>query len=125
MKKSILVDLNIITEYLKSGKGILPIAYEKYELNISAVTNTELLASKTFNDQTVQNDVLDFVKKYFTVIEVDQEISVMAGKLVRDYGITIAHAIVGATAIVSGFDVLSKDVDGFSNIVGITLIDID
>src|SRR5258708_13877481 len=97
MKTTILVDTGIIVQYLKTGKGILPTAYEKYKMVISAATYAELLASKTFQDENLEKEVLDFVDKYFTIRDVSKKIAHEAARIMRVNEISFAAACVAAT----------------------------
>ena len=108
MKDQILVDTNVIVQYLKSGKGLLPTVYEKYEMLISAVTLTELLASKTFEDASLQKEVIEFVDKYFTIKEINREIASKAAELIRVYGVNLATSYIAATSIVNNMPLLSE-----------------
>lgn len=125
MKNAILVDLDIITEYLRTGKGILPVAYDKYDMKITTVTYTELLASKTFEDQNLEKEVQDFVKKYFTVINIDENTSIRAASLLRQYDIPLAQAIIAATSIEHSLDMLTGNKKEYEKIAGVTLLELD
>src|SRR5688500_667370 len=93
MKDSILVDLGIIVEYLKTGKGVLPVAYEKYSMKITSVTYAELLASETFKDVNLEKEVKDFVKKYFEVMDVTEAAGMESAKVLRNNDVTLATAV--------------------------------
>lgn len=122
MKEVILVDTGIIVQYLKTGKGVLPVAYEKYEMNISAATYTELLASKTFQDGNLEKEVLEFCEKYFSIKEVNEEISLKAADIIRKYQVNLAVAMIAATALVNGVKILSDDEKTFKDIEGIEML---
>jgi len=124
MKTVILVDTDIIVQYLKTGKGVLPSAYEKYTMQISAATYSELLASKTFNDTNLEKEVLEFVDKYFTVKEVNKRISHEAAKLIREYELNLASAYVAATALTEGVQLLTEDKKTFGKVPGMQFIDL-
>jgi predicted nucleic acid-binding protein len=119
MKKQILVDTSVIVQYLKSGKGKLPEVYEKYEMLVSTVTLTELLASKTFSDTNLLNEVLEFVDKYFTVKEANREIASRAAEIIRDYEASLATAYISATAIENELPLLTENEKEYSNIKNI------
>jgi len=123
MKKTILVDIGIITEYLKTGKGVLPNAYERYKMQIASTTYTELLASTTFSDESLETEVRDFIKKYFEVLNVTEEIAIEAAKYVRNNDLALASAIVVAAAMLGGLELLSADKDAFSKVEGIKMLD--
>lgn len=123
MKTTIIVDTDVITEYLKTGKGVLPVAYEKFSMVISVVTLAELMASKTFSDSSLASEVKEFVDKYFVVKEIDRKIAEKAAEIIRENEVTMAAALVAATAIVFSHKVLTNNQDEYSEIAGIEFAD--
>ncbi len=124
MKKTILVDIGIIAEYLKTGKGILPTAYEKFKMSIASSTYVELLASVTFKDAVLEKEVMDFVKKYFSVVNIDEKVALEAAKIVREKNVNLASALVAATAKVNSYDLLTKNKKTFGVIDGVNLLEL-
>lgn len=124
MKDTIVVDIGIIIQYLKSGQGLLPIAYDKYKMSISASTFTELLASKTFEDQTLEKEVLDFVDKYFSVENIDKKVANEATKLIRKHNLTLGSAFVAALSISQSLPLLTDNKDLFKSVEGLELLDL-
>lgn len=124
MKETIIVDTSVIVQYLKTGKGVLPVAYEKYNMVISVATYTELLASKTFEDANLEKEVKDFVDKYFNVVEVNKTLADEAAKLIRASEVSLAISYVAATAIQKGYSILSEDKRSFSGINGLNFVEI-
>ncbi len=122
MKTIIVVDTDIIVQYLRTGKGVLPAAYEKYSMIISASTFTELLSSTTFKDSALEKEVLDFVEKYFTIKEVNKEIAHQAAKLVRETGLTLATAFTAATAMSESAPILTEDKNTFTKVPNISFV---
>jgi len=122
MKTSILVDTDIIIQYLKTGKGVLPTAYEKYTMFISAATYTELLSSKTFNDNNLEKEVLEFVDKYFNVKEISKDIAHHAAKLVREHELNLTVSYIASTALTQEMELLTEDLKTFNKIPGIKFI---
>jgi predicted nucleic acid-binding protein len=124
MKEKILVDTDIIVQYLKTGKGVLPTAYEKYEMVISAVSYTELLASKTFEDESLRKEVLEFCEKYFTIKEINSAIALRAAQVLRESEVNLATSFIAATALEEGMKLLSEENKNFKNIKGIEMMQI-
>jgi predicted nucleic acid-binding protein len=122
MKDSILVNIDVIIEYLKSGKGLLPMAYEKYSMKITATTFAELLASKTFKDDSLESEVMDFLKKYFEVLDVDQDLALEASKVMREYELNFAQSIVAAAAKSKGMDLLTSETKTFEKVEGVKIL---
>lgn len=123
MKTTVIVDTDVIIEYLKTGKGILPTIYEKFNMIVAPSTFTELLASKTFTDETLKQEVVDFLDKYFTVQPIDKAIAVEASKLVRDNELTLGTAYVGAMALRTGAKLVTNDRRSFERISGIDFLE--
>jgi predicted nucleic acid-binding protein len=118
MKEKIVVDTSIIIEYLKTGKGALPKAHEKYEMYMSSAIYIELLASSTFLDKELKKEVEEFINKYFVIDIPDIEIIQKSAEIIRGYGTTLAVAITAATCIIRGYKLLtqSEDFDPISEI---------
>jgi len=111
MKEKILVDTSIIIEYLKTGKGSLPKAYEKYEMYISSTVYIEILASSTFMDKELKKEVEEFITKYFIIDMPDIEIIKKTAEIIRNYGTTLAVGITAATCIVREYKLLTESED--------------
>ena len=122
MKSTVVVDTGIIVEYLKTGKGSLPSVYEKYNMIISVATFVEILASKTFEDESLKKEVLSFIDKYFKVRETSQKMGSKAAELIREKGISLAEALTAATALDGAYPVLTDDEKTFGDIPGIELM---
>lgn len=126
MKKTILVDLGIITEYLKTGKGVLPTAYEKYSMEITSATYAELLASVTFKDEGLEKEVLEFIDKYFEVIPVTKEHGMGAAKMLRENSkLNFATALLGAVAKVDDHELLTHRPEVFDGMDGVKVLEMD
>ncbi|RMD76940.1 hypothetical protein D6810_02505 [Candidatus Dojkabacteria bacterium] len=106
MKDVVYVDTSIIIEFLNTGEGLLPIAYERYQMWIPATSLIDIFASKTFKDEKLEKDVIQFFKKYFSVTDVDREKSLVASKIVRDFKVTFSKACLWASAITEDIELL-------------------
>lgn len=124
MKSTVVVDTGIIIEYLKTGKGALPSVYEKYNMVISASVYTEILASKTFEDESLKKEVLNFVDKYFKVREISPKVALKAAELLRSYPLTLASAYTAATALEGSYPLLTDDEKTFKEVKGLELMKI-
>lgn len=124
MKETITVDADIIIEYLKTGSGKLTDAYEKYTMIITPATYTEILASNTFKDSKLEEDVQSFLEEYFTVHEATKDIALKAAQLIRVKNeLTLALAYVAATALETGSNLLSDRDDMYSGVEGLEMLD--
>ncbi len=124
MKEKIVVDTDVITQYLKTGKGVLPMAYEKYEMWIPATTYTELLASSTFEDANLRSEVMDFTNKYFKVEEITKDVAVKAGEIVRQYGLSISSAVLLACCFANECKLLTDRADDYKKVEGLMIAEV-
>ncbi len=124
MKEKIVVDTDVITQYLKTGKGVLPMAYEKYEMWIPATTYSELLASSTFEDANLRNEVMDFTNKYFKVADVSKDMAAKAGELIRQHGISLSSALLLASCFANECKLLTDRADDYRKIEGLMIADL-
>lgn len=123
MKNEILVDLDVIVEYLKTGKGVLPTAYDQYRMKVPAVTYAELLASETFKDEALEKEVIDFLNKYFDVVSITDELATEAARIMRDSDVTLGLALTVAVAKAHGLAVLTGDKKAFDKVTGVDFVD--
>lgn len=121
MKEKIIVDTNVITQYLRTGKGVLPMAYEKYEMWIPSSTYAELLASSTFEDANLRDEVLEFTDKYFKVSEITKEIAIKAGEIVRQHATTMTSALLLATCLENECKLLTEEPDNYKKVEGLMI----
>jgi len=124
MKTTIVVDTGIILEYLKTGKGVLPEVYEKYTMVIPSVTVTEVLASKTFSDKGLEQEVVSFLHKYFKVEDVTEKIAYQAAETIRESSINLSTALIAATAITGGYKLLTDNKKHFGKVAGIEMLEL-
>jgi len=124
MKKDILVDIDVIIEYLKTGEGSLPEAYENYKMKIISTTYTELLASKTFEDAALKKEVQDFLKKYFNVLDVTESIADTAADVLREKKLSLATSLVAAASISSKMPLLTNDEKSYKGIDGVEILSV-
>src|SRR5690606_14329377 len=106
----------------KTGKGLLPKAYETYSMKIVATTYAELLASKTFKEDTLETEVNEFINKYFEVLDIDTETATHAAKIMRENELNFATSIVAATAKAKSLKLLANDSRTFEKIEGVELL---
>lgn len=123
-KEKITVDSDIILQYLKTGKGPLPEAYEKYEMIISTSTYTELLASETFKDRSLENEVKEFIHKYFKIQEITLEIAQTAAEIIRKHDFTMAEAYVISTALSTKTKLLTYSQKPFTKVLDLKFVEL-
>ena len=116
MKKTILVDIGIIVQYLKTGKGKLPQAYDAYTMKITTSTYTELLASSTFNDPGLEKEVVEFIHKYFEILTIDENAAKNAAKIMREKKLNLATSLIAGAAVSNSLELLTDSKEEFKGI---------
>ncbi len=122
--QKLLVDTTIIVEYLKTGKGVLGSVMDTYTLFIPMVVYTELLAIKRAENDNVSRQIRDFISDNFELIQINSTIAATAGKVLRDYEVTLAHSLIAATALEEDIPLLTYDMHIFDRVANLKLVDI-
>lgn len=117
MKNRYLLDTNIVIYYFNGiveEEAISEIL--KSSFNISIITKIEFLSwQKLILDKELNNKALDFISNA-TVFDLD---NVIADKTVENrqkYRIKTPDAIIAATAMVHGFELVTNNVDDFKRL---------
>jgi predicted nucleic acid-binding protein len=87
---------------------------------ISAITEIELLSWKTATQRDLE--VLQNFINDVTVIELDQSIKLQTGIIRKAHRIKLPDAIIAATALVYQLSILTRNVDDFSRITGLEIV---
>lgn len=91
---------------------------------LSVVTIAELYAGEKITDS--EEAVLDSLMKPFQVIDVDSDISMQAGRLVRrwrrSHGMGLVDALITATALTEEVPVLTLNAKHFNFVPGLLMI---
>jgi len=123
MANRYLIDTNIIADFLRGHKESQRYIASLSELNISIVTAAELIqGSKDLYDRSNSAKVLED----FNVIQIKEEISETAYKLIMKYnlkeGILYGDALIAATGIETGSILATNDNCHFKNIEEIKIV---
>ena len=118
-------DTNTVIYYLQQQ---FPPAAERFmdnlaseaRLVISAITEIELLCWKSATEKDL--DVLHNFIEDALVIELEQPIKYKTADIRKKYKIKLPDAIIGATALVYGLTLVSRNVSDFKNLDGLQLI---
>jgi len=117
IKDRLLLDTNIIIYYFNgivTDNRMDKILQESF--NISIITKIEFLSwQKLRSDKTLEQKALDFIS-HANVYELTNEIANKVIDIRQQYRIKTPDAIIGATALVHGFDVVTNNVDDFKNL---------
>ena len=117
MKDKFLIDTNIIIYYFNGiieDDKIDKILKESF--NISIITKIEFLSwQKLRKDKKLEKEALAFISNA-NVYELTDDISDKVIDIRQEYRVKTPDAIIGATALVHGFDIVTNNVDDFKNL---------
>lgn len=118
--EQLLVDPNLIVKYLESGDGLLPQIWDHYQLYTPTTTITELLAS----GKADKEKALKLIGERVKIIEIDAKIAEKAAEILTELEISLADALIAATAIVKDMPLVTYDLNTFDLIPDLKLVDI-
>lgn len=122
--EELVIDANVITEYLKSEGGLLPQIWDHYKLHTPVTTLTELMASKKSADEETKKKIEEIVKKHFKLIPIDEAVARKAAEIIQELDIALADALLAASAIVKDLPLVTYDLSTFDLIPDLKLVDI-
>ena len=117
MSGKFLLDTNVIIYYFN---GILDDAkihlILRDSFNISIITKIEFLSwNKLLNDKELHQKSIDFISNA-NIYDLDESIANQTIKIRQKYHTKAPDAIIAATALVNGFDIVTNNVDDFKNL---------
>ncbi len=125
MGKKYLLDTNVVIYFLKNslpenGKSFLLTAIPANEVEISFITKIELLAypSITPEEEMAAQTFLSF----FNIITIDASIINKTIAIRKEVKIKLPDAIIAATALVNNLQLLSSNLQDFSKVEDLTII---
>lgn len=125
MGQRILLDTNCVIYYLN---GVLPQSAKDalnvrlaIEANISVISKIELLGYSPLRNASLQ-PVQDFVDNA-TVFPLDEIVVQKTIEIRRIKKIKLPDAVIAATALIYGFEIISRNLSDFSGIEGLTCYD--
>ncbi|HIP11452.1 MAG TPA: type II toxin-antitoxin system VapC family toxin [Arcobacter sp.] len=122
-----LFDTNIIIYYFNgivTDSKIDNILKESF--NISIITKIEFLSwQKLREDKELEKKALAFIS-HANIYELTDEVADKVIDIRQKYKVKTPDAIIGATALVHGFDIVTNNVDDFKNLdLEIVSVDVD
>lgn len=108
-----LIDSSIVIDALRQNRALLKDLETVFidsegHFYISVITVAELFSGKSAQEQSMRQTIFDIMSAV-TVISLEQEIAVNAGDLRCQYGITLADAMIAATAQSIGATLVTRD----------------
>ena len=117
MKNRYLLDTNIIIYYFNGiieEESITEILRSSF--NISIITKIEFLSWQKFiSDKELNDKALEFISNA-TIFDLNKEIADKTIENRKKYRIKTPDAIIGATAMVNGFEIVTNNVDDFKRL---------
>ena len=117
MKNKYLLDTNIVIYFfngITDDESLIEIL--KSSFNISIITKIEFLSwQKLSNDETLNKKAIEFISNA-TIYDLDEVVANQTIRNRQQYKIKTPDAIIGATAQVHGFEIVTNNVDDFKNL---------
>ncbi len=117
MKNKYLIDTNIIIYFfngITNDDSLMDILRASF--NISIITKIEFLSwHKLLEDEELNKKAKEFISNA-TIYELDEVVANQTVENRQKYKIKTPDAIIGATAIVHGFEIVTNNADDFKNL---------
>ena len=117
MKDKFLLDTNVIIYYFNgviTDRRIDRILKESF--NISIITKIEFLSwQKLYEDKALKKQAVAFISNA-TIYELTDDIADKVIEIRQQYKVKTPDAIIGATALVHGFDIVTNNVNDFKKL---------
>lgn len=117
MKNKYLLDTNIVIYFfngITDDESLIDILQDSF--NISIITKIEFLSwQKLFKDETLNQKAIQYISNA-TIYDLDE---IVANKTIENrqqYKMKTPDAIIGATAQVHGFEIITNNIDDFKNL---------
>jgi len=126
-KKPLLIDTNIIVDFLRGYSKAKPV-FEKIEQNkidaaFSTITEAEIFSGKRC-DSLEEQQKIDALLSLMKRLPVDKKVARKAGELKRKHNIAIPDALIAATAITNNIkNISTKNKKHFIKIKEIKIIE--
>jgi predicted nucleic acid-binding protein len=122
MGKRYLIDSNTLIDFQAkklpaNGQSFMSATIDE-EFNISVISKIEVLGYPLVEQKT--NDFVALAN----VFELDKNVADKTIELRRQYKIKLPDAIIAATALVSGLELVSHNISDFKNIAELNVIDL-
>ena len=117
MKNKYLLDTNIVIYFfngITDDESLIDILQDSF--NISIITKIEFLSwQKLFNDEKLNQKAIQFISNA-TIYELDEVVANRTIENRQQHKIKTPDAIIGATAQVHGFEIVTNNVNDFKNL---------
>ncbi|HTK20628.1 MAG TPA: type II toxin-antitoxin system VapC family toxin [Mucilaginibacter sp.] len=121
MGKRYLIDTNAIIEYLENKlPDTASVVLDNTDIQISVISRMELLAWRKASE--AQLKVLNGFINSSYVFGLNEPIILKTIETRRNYGVKLPDAIIAATALVNDCILVTRNIDDFKKITGLTCI---
>lgn len=114
---AILIDTDVLVDHLRGAK---PLRLPHSHAHISVITRSELFAGAR-----AQENGLRSLLRLFQEIDVDRAIAERGGRIRRDARIPLPDALIAATALERGLQIMTRNRRHFERVDGIRIRDSD
>ena len=112
----VLVDTDVFVDHLRGARAMT--AAVEGTISYSVITRAELFAG-----QRGDEDTINVLLGPFSELSVDRAIAERAGRLRRTLPIRMPDALIAATALERGLDLMTRNRRDFERVQGLTLRD--
>ncbi|MEM2135144.1 MAG: type II toxin-antitoxin system VapC family toxin [Candidatus Jordarchaeaceae archaeon] len=124
MIRPILVDTDVIIDHLRgfenSKKLLKEVELGNFLAYFSAITEAELYSGQRMSVKSEQR-IVERLLKIMHRVDVNSEIARKAGELRREYGVELPNAIIAATALILGAELVTRNIKHYKSIKKIKL----
>ena len=116
-----LVDTNVFVDHLRGHPPAVAFFHGLRGTGdgaFSYLCEAELLAGEANADPRVRSALLRFLHQW-TKVEVSNPIALRAGDIVRNHGLAVPDAIIAATALRHGAELITRDAKDFRRVKGL------
>ncbi len=122
--KKLLFDTNVLIDYMQGlGKALLFLEQNKdHDWYISTINITELYAGIRNSEE---EKMISMLLQLFTVLSIDSDMAILAGKYKQQYGkshgVCIADATIAALTLTNNLELVTCNKKHFPNLKNVTI----
>ena len=121
-----LLDTNAIIYYVKDENEVVSIIEDIYTKNVpvyvSAMTEAELFAFPEMSDEETER--IEKFLQSVSIIPMDSQVARLTGSIRKKYQLKIADSVIAATALFTGTQLLTRNVNDFKKVTELNIQEI-